>query len=87
MSVAGGRFSLALYPRLEAVQAVDAGMSAGQWRAVGQAVRRIHGTPITPELARIAGRERYRPPRRELIPDIEACSSWWPWSWPGRRRA
>lgn len=68
-----GRFTLALYPMLEAVTGAEAGLSAAQWRQLGTAVERIHTLPVPAELARLVGRERFRPSRRELLPKLEAA--------------
>jgi spectinomycin phosphotransferase len=71
-AVALERFMLALYPMLEAATAAEAGLSAAQWRQLGVVVERIHSLPVPAELARLLGRERFRPSRRELLPDLEA---------------
>jgi spectinomycin phosphotransferase len=67
-----GGFALALYPMLDARAGADGGLSARQWRQLGDAVRRVHAVRLPPELARLVGREAFRPSRRELIPDLEA---------------
>ncbi|MFI0422834.1 phosphotransferase [Spongiactinospora sp. 9N601] len=66
-------FALALYPLLDAAPAVEVGMSAEHWRTIGEAISRLHATPLTPELIQAADRETYRPGRRELIPAIETA--------------
>jgi spectinomycin phosphotransferase len=66
------RFALALYPMLDAVAGAEAGLSPVQWRRLGAVVRQVHATPPTPELTRVAGREAFRPSRRELLGDLEA---------------
>jgi spectinomycin phosphotransferase len=71
-AVALQRFTLALYPMLDAVPGGVAGVSAAQWRQLGAAVGRIHTFPVPAELARLLARERFRPPRRELLPELEA---------------
>ncbi|HEX8861124.1 MAG TPA: phosphotransferase [Actinomycetes bacterium] len=70
-AVALERFTLALYPMLDAVPGGVAGVSAAQWRQLGAAVERIHTLPVPAELARLLGRERFRPSRRELLPELE----------------
>lgn len=67
------RFGLALYPMLDAHTGAEAGLSPGQWRALGAALAEVHATPATPELLRLVGRERFRPSRRELLPKLEAA--------------
>ena len=66
------RFALALYPLLDAATGAEVGLSPAQWRELGAAVRRAHSLPPTPELAELAGRESFRPSRRELLPALEA---------------
>jgi len=65
-------FALALYPMLDARVGAEVGLSATQWRELGTVVRQIHRVPLTPELARMVGREAFRPIRRELVADLEA---------------
>jgi spectinomycin phosphotransferase len=65
------RFALALYPMLEARTGAEVGLAADQWRRLGRAVARVHAVPVAP-LAGLVGRERFRPSRRELLPDLEA---------------
>lgn len=66
------RFALALYPMLDAGTGAEVGLSPEQWRQLGAVLRQIHTIPPAPELARIVGREAFRPSRRELVPDLEA---------------
>lgn len=68
-----GRFALALYPMLDARHGAEAGLSSAQWRELGAILARVHATPPAPELTRLVGRERYRPSRRELLPELEAA--------------
>ena len=67
------RFALALYPMLSARTGAEAGLSPAQWRALGAALAEVHATPPAPELLRLAGRESFRPSRRELLPKLEAA--------------
>jgi spectinomycin phosphotransferase len=67
------RFALALYPLLDAATGAEVGLSPAQWRELGAAVRQAHALPTTPELAALAGRETFRPSRRELLPALEAA--------------
>jgi len=67
------RFALALYPLLDAAPGAEVGLSPAQWRELGAAVRQAHALPTTPELAALAGRETFRPSRRELLPALEAA--------------
>jgi spectinomycin phosphotransferase len=67
------RFALALYPLLDAATGAEVGLSPAQWRELGAAVRQAHTLPPTPELAALAGRETFRPSRRELLPALEAA--------------
>jgi hypothetical protein len=53
------RFALALYPMLEARTGTEVGLSAAQWRRLGQAVARVHAVLVAP-LAGLVGRERFR---------------------------
>jgi spectinomycin phosphotransferase len=71
-SVLVNGFALALYPMLDARVGAEVGLSAAQWRELGAVVRQIHRVPLTPELARMVGRETFRPIRRELVADLEA---------------
>ena len=65
------RFALALYPMLDGRHGAEAGLTPAQWRELGAAVARVHATPATPELLGLVGRERFRPSRRELLPELE----------------
>jgi spectinomycin phosphotransferase len=65
-------FGLALFPMLEAANGAEVGLSAGQWRRLGAALRRVHAVAPDPELARVAGREDFRPVRPGLLPELEA---------------
>jgi spectinomycin phosphotransferase len=67
------RFALALYPLLDAATGAEVGLSPAQWRELGAAARQAHTLPPTPELAALAGRETFRPSRRELLPALEAA--------------
>jgi spectinomycin phosphotransferase len=64
-------FALSLYLYIDGRNAVEAGLSLGQWHALGKTLKQIHTAPLTPELLRILPRERYIPWRRELIPELE----------------
>jgi len=66
------RFTLALYPMLDAGVGAEVGLSPAQWRQLGAALQQIHRVPLTPELTRMVGREAFRPTRRELVADLEA---------------
>jgi spectinomycin phosphotransferase len=72
-SVTVGRFALALYPLLAARPGAEAGLSPARWRELGATVRQVHAVPPAPELARLVGRETFRPSRRELLPELEAA--------------
>jgi spectinomycin phosphotransferase len=67
-----GRFALALYPMLAARAGAEVGLSPAQWRQLGAVVRQVHAVPVTPQLARLVGREDFRPTRWELLADLEA---------------
>ena len=67
------RFALALYPLLDAATGAEVGLSPAQWRELGAAVRRTHSLAPTAELAALAGRETFRPSRRELLPALQAA--------------
>jgi spectinomycin phosphotransferase len=71
-TVQAGGFALALYPMLEARTGADGGLSPRQWRQLGDAVRQVHAVRPPPALARLVGRESFRPSRRELVGDLEA---------------
>ena len=62
------RFALALYPLLDAATGAEVGLSPAQWRELGAAVRQAHALPPTPELGALAGREAFRPSRRDCFP-------------------
>jgi spectinomycin phosphotransferase len=72
-SVTLGRYALALYPLLAARPGAETGLSPAQWRELGATLRQVHAVPPLPELARLAGREAFRPSRRELLPQLEAA--------------
>ena len=72
-SVAVGRFALALYPLLEASPGAETGLSPAQWRELGATLRQVHAVAPAPDLARLVGREVFRPSRRELLPELEAA--------------
>jgi spectinomycin phosphotransferase len=65
-------FALALYPMLDARTGAEGGLSPRQWRQLGHAVRQVHAVRPPPALARLVGREPFRPSRRELLADLEA---------------
>jgi spectinomycin phosphotransferase len=65
-------FRLALFPLLEAANGAEAGLSPGQWRRLGAAVRRLHALGPAPELAGTVGRETFRPVRPGLLAELEA---------------
>ena len=67
------RFALAVYPLLDAAPGAEVGLSPAHWCELGAAVRQAHALPPTPELAALAGRETFRPSRRELLPALEAA--------------
>jgi spectinomycin phosphotransferase len=48
--VLADRFTLALYPMLDARVGAEVGLSPAQWRQLGAALRQIHAVPLTPEL-------------------------------------
>jgi spectinomycin phosphotransferase len=66
-------YALMLYPMIEGETAAGAGLSPRQWRELGAVVRRVHATPLTPELTRLVGREPFRPSRRERMAELEAA--------------
>jgi spectinomycin phosphotransferase len=65
-------FTLALYPMLDARTGAEGGLSPRQWRQLGAALRQLHAVRLPRELARLVGREAFRPTGRELIDDLEA---------------
>ena len=86
------RFALALYPLVDAATGAEVGLSPAQWRKLGAAVRRTHALAPKAELAALAGREAFRPSRRELLPALEDVvarprrpTRWWT-RWPGSGR-
>ena len=66
------RFALALYPLLDAATGAEVGLSPAQWRELGAAVRQAHPAADA-RAAALAGRETFRPSRRELLPALEAA--------------
>ncbi len=71
--VDGDGFALSLYPFLDARPAVEVGLSAAQWRALGAALRQIHACRLPPALAETLPRERFTPSRRERLPALIAA--------------
>ncbi len=67
------RFALALYPMLDAPTGAEVGLSPAQWRELGAAVAEVHATAPGARAGRLAGRESFRPSRRELLPELEAA--------------
>ena len=65
-------FALALYPMLDARPAVEVGLSAEQWRTLGDVVRQVHAVPATPDLTRMVARETFRPAGRDVAAGLEA---------------
>ncbi len=65
-------FALGLFPWVDALPGAQAGMTDDLWRRMGEAVRAIHETDLTPDLTRLARREAFVPTRRELIPTLAA---------------
>jgi spectinomycin phosphotransferase len=65
-------FALALYPMLDARPAVEVGLSAEQWRTLGDVVRQVHAVPPTPDLTRMVARETFRPAGRDVAAGLEA---------------
>jgi spectinomycin phosphotransferase len=65
-------FRLALFPMLAAAHGAQAGLSPGQWRRLGAAVRQVHALAPSPELAGTVGHERFQPVRPGLLPELEA---------------
>jgi spectinomycin phosphotransferase len=65
-------FRLALFPLLEAANGAEVGLSPGQWRRLGAAVRRLHALPPAAELAGTVGQERFQPVRHGLLAELEA---------------
>lgn len=55
------RFALALYPFIDGVTGMDGGMTERDWVRYGAALRRVHATPLPPELRRCMQRESYAP--------------------------
>jgi hypothetical protein len=60
--------ALALYPLVEARTAMEAGLTAGEWRRFGEVVSRIHAAPPPAGMRT----ETFVPDGRELVPELVA---------------
>ncbi len=65
--------ALSLYPFLDGRMGADGGLSEQHWRALGAALKQVHGDPLTPELRQILPRETFIPIRRGLMADLEVA--------------
>jgi spectinomycin phosphotransferase len=66
-------FALSLYPFLDGRMGADGGLSEQHWRALGAALKQVHGDPLTPDLRQIIPREAFVPSRRSVMADLEAA--------------
>jgi spectinomycin phosphotransferase len=64
--------ALTLYPFVAGSTGMARGMAPAQWRAYGALLRRIHATPISPELAPLLQRETFVPAGAALVRDLDA---------------
>ena len=67
-----GAYDLIVYPFIDAVTAMDHGMTAGQWREYGRIFRQIHNVAVPAELAGSMRRETFIPYMAEPVRQIEA---------------
>jgi spectinomycin phosphotransferase len=68
-AVAG--YALILYPFIEGTTGMAGGMAPAQWVAYGAALRRIHATAVSAELARHMRRETFVPAGTAAIREVE----------------
>jgi spectinomycin phosphotransferase len=54
-------FTLILYPFIEGENGMSAGLTDAQWVEYGEALRRLHATPLSPEIEALVRREDFRP--------------------------
>jgi len=66
-------FALILYPFIDGRVAVEAGLSAEHWTALGALMRQIHTTTLPLELSRMIRRETYVPGQRDVIARLDAA--------------
>ncbi len=56
-----GEYHLILYPFIEGQAGMEAGLTDGQWIAFGRILKRLHRTPLSPELDALVQRETFIP--------------------------
>jgi spectinomycin phosphotransferase len=66
-----GGYALILYPFVDGVTGMDHGLSEGQWVEYGAVARRIHTTPIAPELAQTMRRESFVPVGAAMVREVD----------------
>lgn len=69
---ATGDYSLVLYPFVAGRSGRDQGMTDQQWIDYGRLLRQVHDTAVDPELARVMGRDAYRPGGADLVRRLDA---------------
>ena len=65
-------FALILYPFIEGRAVIEVGMSGAHWVELGSVLKRIHASPLSPELAELMRKETFSPKWRESVREITA---------------
>ncbi len=65
-------FGLILYPLIDGQDVMTVGMPDDHWIELGDVLRRIHATPLGPELARQMKRETFAPKWLDLVRALQA---------------
>jgi spectinomycin phosphotransferase len=65
-------FVVTVYPFLDARTATEAGLSAQQWHALGEALHQIHRVELPAHLRQILPHETFIPSRRHVLADLES---------------
>lgn len=75
LSVQDGCCSLTVYPFIEGRTGVEAGLSDGNWRALGELVQRLHTSGLPAGLIELLGRETYRPAEVDVVRQLDRAVS------------
>ena len=67
-----GDYALILYPFVAGVTGMKHGMSDRQWIDYGALLRQVHGSAVTPELARMMRRDSFTPNGADLLRRLDA---------------
>lgn len=54
-------YALTVHPFIDGRTGMEVGLTESHWVAFGVAVKQLHSTPLTPDLARLVGRESFAP--------------------------